>query len=416
MNRVLVQINSLALGGTQINAVDLAAALKDHGYESVLVGPRDTIPEGPTLFEVAAERNVRLETFERPRTTLQGSLMMARLARKYKADLVHVYGSWTARPALLGSCFLGRRPLALTIYEMAVDPDTPKSPALIVGTQYLVEDLANRGEGVDLISPPVDTTRDDSNLVDTSEFLLQHSIREDQRKIVMVTRLDDDMKACGVEQAIAAVDNIAHSDVVLVIVGGGDAEDRIRTEAQRVNSRHGREVVVMTGPISDPRPAYAAADVMIGMGGSAARSLSFGKPLIVTGEYGWFKTFTPETSGELFRNSFWSPSSMDQPVEKLIACLEPLLADADLRAELGTYGRAFATTKFGLSAMSGRLAQIYARTMKHYGFRVWMLDIPDEIATLQRGIKKKIKTIWSRQQGLFRSGQLLQSISTWGKK
>lgn len=415
MAKVLVQVNSLALGGTQLNAVDLAAALKEHGYESVLVGPRDTLPEGPTLFDVAAERGIELEAFDRPRTTLQGSVLMSKLARKHGALLVHVYGSWTARPALLGPCFFGRRPLILTIYEMAVDPGTPKSPALIVGTGYLVEDLAYRAEGVDLISPPVDTFRDASSIVETNEFLRQYSMSEEQRKIVMVTRLDDDMKAQGVEQSIAAVDKIAIKDTVLVIVGGGDAEDRIKAQAQQVNDRHGRDVVIMTGPLSDPRPAYAAADVVIGMGGSAARSLSFGKPLVVTGEFGWFKTFTPQTSAELFRNSFWNDASMEEPVEKLVACLESLLADAELRDELGAYGREFAIANFGLPAMSARLAEIYARSMQHYGLRVWLLDFPEEITSLLRHTWTRIKTVWSGRQRLG-VRHTFQAIDAWGKK
>jgi hypothetical protein len=65
MPRVLVQVNSLALGGSQINAVDLAAATAAYGYDSVLVGPRGSLPEGPSLFDIAQERGVRLETFER---------------------------------------------------------------------------------------------------------------------------------------------------------------------------------------------------------------------------------------------------------------------------------------------------------------------------------------------------------------
>ena len=33
----------------------------------------------------------------------------------------------------------------------------------------------------------------------------------------------------------------------------------------------------------DPRPAYAAADIVIGMGGSSLRGMAFGKPTIVVG-------------------------------------------------------------------------------------------------------------------------------------
>lgn len=415
MVKVLVQINSLALGGTQINAVDLAAELKKFGFESVLVGPRDTIPDGPSLFEIAQERGVEVEVFDRPSTTLRGAVTMSRLARRHGAAMVHVYGSWTARPAWWGPCFGGRRPLALTIYEMAVDPQTPKSPALIVGTRYLLEELADRRSGVKLISPPVDTDRDDGTTVDPRDFLDGHGIAPDRLRIVMVSRLDEDMKARGVEHAIAAADRIADSGIVLVIVGAGDAFARLERQAVAVNQRHRRQVVVMAGPLADPRPAYSAADVVIGMGGSAARALSFGKPLIVAGEFGWYTTFTEQNADELFRNSFWSDSIMDAPVDRLVSSLEDLLSDPEKRDALGTYGRDFAVGRFGLRAMAAELADVYVLSLKQFGFLVWSRDLSTEMSSF-------LHRIGATMEAVLRGGKRLgvsthvATMNTGGKK
>ena len=54
----------------------------------------------------------------------------------------------------------------------------------------------------------------------------------------------------------------------------------------------GRQVVLLTGEIADPRSAYAAADVVVGQGGSALRGMAFGKPLIVVGEEGFSELLT----------------------------------------------------------------------------------------------------------------------------
>lgn len=384
IRRVLVQINSLALGGTQLNAVDMARAMREHGYESILVGPRDTVPGGTSLFDVADEKGVPLEAFTRPRSTLRGAFDMYRLARRHQADLVHVYGSWTSRPALWGACTFGRRPLVLTIYEMAVDDSTLASPSLIVGTEYLHEELESRPSGVELISPPVDVDHDDSAVVDAGDFLRQHGLDVENRRVVMVTRLDEEMKALGVQQAIAVMATFAASGVDLVIVGAGDAEARLRRQADALNAELGRTAVVFTGPAADPRAAYAAADVVIGMGGSAARALSFGKPLVVAGENGWFRTFAPETSAALFRNSFWSDEVMEDAVCALEDCLAPLLDDAGLREDLGRFGRAFAVSNFSLDAMAARLAGVYDSSLGTYGWRTWRRDLPGEFRRLTR--------------------------------
>ena len=106
---------------------------------------------------------------------------------------------------------------------------------------------------------------------------------------------------------------------------------------------------------------------------------------------------------------------MEHPVEKLVACLEPLLADAKLRAELGAYGREFAIANFGLPAMSERLAEIYARSMQHYGFRVWLLDFPGEITSMLSHSWARIRSVWSCRQGLG-ARRTVQAIDAWGEK
>lgn len=375
--RVLVQINSLALGGTQLNAVDMARALRERGVESMLVGPRDTLPDGPSLFDVAAAHDVRLEAFDRPTTTLGGARTLARIAARERADLVHVWGSWHARPAYWGPCLLGRRPLVMTIYEMAVPADTYSRPDLVVGTGYLIEDLIERKGPVHLVSPPVDLRRDDRRAVDPSAFVSTYGLRTDSVRVVLVSRLDESMKALAVEQTIEAVSRL-EEDVELVVVGGGDAETRLRAQARVVNTTRKRRVVTLTGPMTDPRVAYAAADVSVGMGGSAARALAFGNPLVVSGEFGWYRTFTPDSAQSLFRNSFWSDESDQDPVDRLEQALRALVADPGMRESLGRFGRSFAHERFGLDGMASRLEAIYRAALRSYSARQWLPDLGTE--------------------------------------
>lgn len=376
---VLVQVNHLELGGSQINAVDLAAGVRELGYDAVLVGPADSRPDGPSLFEVAADRGVRLNPFDRPTTTLEGARTLSRLAASCHADLVHVYGTWSFRPAYWGPCALARRPLVLTVYEMEVDQVVFQAPPLIVGTGYLVEDLQRRHGPVHLISPPVDLERDDARAVSTSHFLKAHGLNVNHLRIVIVSRLDGEplrpAKTTAIEAAIHTLDRLRLPDVDLIVVGTGKDEARLRRLATAVNARLGRPACVLTGPMYDPRPAYAAADIVLGMGGSAARGLAFSKPLVVTGEFGWFATFSPESARGIFRTSFWSEERKSDPVAELIRELEPLLVDPDARHRLGQFGRSFAEANFGLTAMARRLADIYDQTLTQYGFGDWLYDL-----------------------------------------
>jgi glycosyltransferase involved in cell wall biosynthesis len=270
---------------------------------------------------------------------------------------------------------------------MAVDAMTPRNTELIVGTKYLEEEFSARPGGIKLISPPVDTERDDTQVVSGSLWVKSLGLDPDNLRIVIVSRLDEEMKAPAVQYAIQAVGGIANPNVDLVIVGTGDAESRLRALAEKVNMSRRRRAVVLAGPMADPRCAYAGADVLVGMGGSAARSLSFGKPLIVAGEAGWFRLFTPESSAELFRHSFWSPESLSDPVGTLRRILLPILADSHRRTELGRYGRDFAVQNFGLPAMAQRLVDTYDRALGANGFETWRRDMPLELDHLRRRLR-----------------------------
>jgi len=378
---VLVQLNSLSLGGTQISAVDFAAALVPHGYTSVLIGPRDTIPRGPSLFEVAAERGVHLEAVDRPESVVAGARDLARRAREISADVVHVYGSWGARPAYWGPCRLGRRPLVQTVYEMAVAPWSYQAVPLVVGTGYLVDDLRDRRGLTTLISPPVDLEHDRPGAVDPAPFVASLGLAAGRVRAVIVSRLDEEMKALSVEIAIQAVGRLRRPDLDLVVVGTGDAEERLRALGDAVNDELGRRAVVFAGPLPDPRVAYASADVVLGMGSSAARALAFGKPLIVQGENGWSRRFLPESADALYRNSFWSDEASAAAVDELAENLAGL--GAVERAALGPWSREFAVAHFDLEAMAARLAAVYAAAASSYGVRSWLSDLGPEVRAVR---------------------------------
>lgn len=381
-SNVLVQIHSATLGGTQINAVDLAVAVAEHGFHSTITAPADSVPEGPSLLDYAEERGVEIRLRERGTTTLQAARTLSRMARQSKAVLVHVYGAWHARAAFCGPARFGARALVHTVYEMTVPQECYRYPDLIVGTGYLVDDLARRPGQVSLISPPVDLRRD-CPTVPSADWRDQHGFAPDQLLVVLVSRLDADMKATSVRLAMAAIERLQQA-ATLVVVGTGDHEAELRAEAAAANRRLSRRAVVFTGPMSDPRPAYAAADVALGMGGSAARALAFGKPLVVVGEGEHSELFEPESAQALFRNSFWSPRDQPDAARVLADSLDKLFASRRRREELGRFGREFAESHFGLAAMADRLAGVYDHALGHYGLGPWLRDAPSEVRALLR--------------------------------
>ena len=376
--RILVHLNSLELGGTQINAVDFAVALRARGIESLLVGDRASQSGGPSVLDIAAAKGVRVEPYDAASGVFAHARQLTGFADDFGADLVHVYGSWGGgRPTFWGPARWGTRPWVLTVYEMRVSYKMHRHMPLIVGTGYLLDEQASRPGGAVLISPPVDLASDAPDAVDGTAFRTQHGLG-DGPLLVIVSRLVSNMKSLPIGVAIDAMRTLAGRGVTLAIVGAGDNEAAIARHAAEVNDAVGRDAVRMLGPMADPRPAYASADVMLGMGGSAARSLAFGKPLVVQGEAGFSALFEPGSAAVLARSSYWSPDAVPDPVGMLLDSLAPVLDDPTCRAELGAFGREFATSRFGLEAMTDRLAEVYSEALGRRNTSQWIRDLPRE--------------------------------------
>ena len=387
--KVLVHLNTLELGGTQINAVDLAAQMRGRGVESILLGARDTIPDGPSLIDLAAAHDMEICLYDPAPTIFPRARQITAFARRYGVDLVHVYGSWGggARPTYWGPSRFAQTPWVQTVYEMSVSPKMYRHMPMIVGTGYQRDELRDRPGRTILISPPVDLTANHPDVLDGRRFRSANRIG-DGPLVGLVSRLDASMKSVPARAAIDAMRVLAPIGGTLAIVGTGDDVAAIRSRAAAVNDDVGRAAIRMIGPMADPRPAYAAADIMLGMGGSAARSLAFGKPLVVQGEAGWSSLFEPSSAETLAHSSYWSPDAVPDPAARLAATIAPLLRDSERRTELGRFGRAFAEEHFALTAMADRLIDFYLTVQGEYTSRDWLADLPCEARTLSAKITR----------------------------
>jgi hypothetical protein len=99
---------------------------------------------------------------------------------------------------------------------------------------------------------------------------------------VMVSLLDGEplrpITSVRIELTLSAMDCLSSTDVDLVIVGTGNAEARLRGigEGGRQRPTRSRRLRLRWTDF-EPRPAYAAADVILSRRGSAARGLAFGE-------------------------------------------------------------------------------------------------------------------------------------------
>lgn len=382
--RVVVYPHSMELGGSQMNAVQLAAAVRDRGHEVVVVSePGELV----ALVHAHGLEHVELP-LRRKRPDRRVISTISGLVRDRGIDVVHGYEWPPAFEALYGT--RGKAAPIATVMSMSVVPFFPRSIPLIVGTEQIREDaLAAGHRRVTLLEPPVDTEGDHPSLSGAG-FRAEHGLTE-APLIVAVSRLVPDLKLPGLLAACDAVAELG-GGVQLAIVGDGPARQEILERAEKANARAGRRAVVLTGQLADPRPAYAAADIAVGMGGSALRALSFGKPLIVLGLDGFSELLTAESVARFLSFGWWGFGGDGVP--SLTAALRRLVESPRLRAELGEFGRKLVVDRFSLLRAAELQEQEYGIARENAG-----ADVLDVVRSTSGLVAYKVKRKLERLRG-----------------
>jgi L-malate glycosyltransferase len=353
--KILVFAQQLVVGGTPLNGIELAAALRDlHGHEVVLFAT-----PGP-MIELVKEKNLRF--LPAPEVHVHPSLKKIRALREAvrceRPDVIHAWEWSQFLDAYYGVHLPMRVPMVVTDMLMNVNRVLPKWLPTTFGTPELVDKAREAGRRrVELLLPPVDVHQNAPGTVDPRPFCERYGIVDGNITLVTVSRLDPWMKSESLVRTIDVVRKLGRTiPLQFVIVGSGGAQAKLERLAGETNTELGRSAVVLTGELLDPRPAYAAADIIVGMGGAALRGMAFSKPVIIVGEQGFSAPLTPETAEFFYYNGIYGRGDGNVSNERLVADIKALAEHPERLLELGEFSRQFVVQHFSLETVSEKLA------------------------------------------------------------
>lgn len=396
--KVLVYPHSAEIGGSQLNALELAAGIRDAGHDVLLVsqpGPLTELADGIGL------ECIRLAPGSRA-ISPAALRHLNQMVRDRRIDIVHGYEWPTAMALYLGPHCALQRPAICTVMSMAIAPFLPREMPLIVGTRQLTRLAQAKGfKAVTLLEPPVDTDANGPHC-DGSAFRREHGILPGSKLAVVVGRLARELKLEGLLSACDAIAAMAANGdpVELAIVGDGSERALVEQRAASANARAGRRVVHLAGSMQDPRGAYAAADVILGMGGSALRGMAFAKPLIVQGERGFWRLCEPASLAQFEDGGWYGLGDVSQPLsengllsasKRLEVELKPIVYDEPRRAALAAFGRRLVLERFSLRRAVALQEQLYldAIAAKHQpGLGRFVSPI---VGLLNHKVKRRLK-------------------------
>lgn len=351
--RILVCPHDLGMGGSQLNAIELASAVQRRGHSVVLYGPDGV------LRPLAEELGLRFiaAPFAKSAFSPENFRRISEVARDLNVDVIHSYEWPPSIQAAFGPNLRWSTPTIMTILSMDVPDFLPTHLPIVVGTRELAQRESVRRNAVYLLEPPIDVEQNRG--LDQAAARSRWGFRAEETVLSMVCRLTTDLdKLQGTLQAISVVDELAAARPVrLLIAGDGEGRGEVARRAAQVNERHGRDVIVLAGNLLDPRPAYEAADIVLGMGSSALKGMAFSKPLVVQGTNGYWKLLDERSADEFLIQGWFGHTGSG--ASDLTAAIEYLAGSAARAAELGAFGRDLVVRRFSLENAAESLLSIY---------------------------------------------------------
>ena len=231
-------------------------------------------------------------------------------------------------------------------------------------TDYLVDEYGYPRDRIHVTINGIDTEKF-SPSTDVSGIIAEHSLDPSNRHIVYMSRLDED-RADPAFRLVNIAPRIAekYPDCDIVIVGGGNVFDKIRTQADEVNKAVGRQLITLTGAVSNTNEYCALSTVFIGVSRSALEAMASSKPAIIAGNQGSLGIFDETKIKPAIDTNFCCRGFAQADEDALLSDISALLdMPADSLAEMGEYNRAFVLENYTARRMAEDYLAMYDKTL-----------------------------------------------------
>jgi polysaccharide pyruvyl transferase CsaB len=427
--KILLATMNLGIGGAETHVAELARELTRRGYKVGVVSSGGVYVKD--IIECGAEHFFAPLNTRRPRDMARAFVVLSRLMRDGKYDIVHAHARIPAFLCGLLRPFYGFRFVTTAHWvffarglqrlfsnwgerTLAVSDDIK---------EYLLENYRLDSRNITVTVNGIDAVRF-SPEVSGGRVRRELGIGDRAPVIVNVSRLDsnDSAPTEAVRGLIGTAPSLGRAapGLRIVVAGGGDAEVEFRAAAARVNAECGREIITLTGARTDINELLAACDLFVGVSRAALEAMSCGKPVILAGSEGYLGLLSEDTAERAALTNFTCRGYGETSEERLGADIADFFRDYgkpgfDARStRLGAFGRELVVSGYSVERMTDDCERVYASLIDtrrvvmsgYYGFgnagdEAIMQTVYDSIAGTRAGteitvLSKKPRTTRER--------------------
>ncbi len=369
--RVLMATMKLDIGGAETHIIELSKALSRRGIE-VTVASNGGAYEAE--LKEAGIRHVKIPFHSKNPSCMQRAYKQLKaLILDQKFDIVHAHARIPAfLCALLNKRYHFR---FVTTAHWVFNTRFPYNLLTRWGERSLAVSDDIKAYLVDSYGINPDNIRVTINGIDLDKFSKdtdcgsvkeEFSLEESKTRIVYVSRMDTDRSLAAhklieiAEELSARIDNLE-----IIIVGGGNDYENIRTEAEAVNARTGNRLIVTTGSRTDINRFCALGDIFVGVSRAALEAMACEKPSIIAGNEGYIGIFDEDKLQVSIDTNFCCRGCGDTTAENLKKDILTLLTASDEELNrLGKYSRETVRKYYSIDTMADDAVKMYISSIK----------------------------------------------------
>jgi len=231
---------------------------------------------------------------------------------------------------------------------------------------YLMDNFGIHEDAIRVTINGIDTEKFSKD-IDFSSVAEEFDLQPDKLRITYCSRMDID-RSLAAHKLIAVSEELAKQlpNLEIVIVGGGNDYTAVKEEAEAVNTRLGRRLIITTGSRTDINRFAASADLFIGVSRAALEAMACEKPAIIAGNEGYIGIFDQDKLDSSIATNFCCRGCGETTEEQLKQdILTVLTATEEERARLGTFSRETVLHYYSMDTMADDAMKLYVSIIKN---------------------------------------------------
>lgn len=364
--RILMALTRFDIGGAETHVLELSLELQRRGYY-VVVASNGGVYEQNLQEAGISHYKIPLH-LKSPLSILKSLKVLTKVIKEEKIDIVHAHGRIPA--FLCGILNKFNKFTFVTTAHWVFDTShglkyiTNWGKKVIAVSEdiksYLIENYHTNPMDIYVTINGIDTDKF-SKLADTSEIISEFSLSNESKKIVYISRMDEDRARVAFELVEIAPEIVSICpDIEIIIVGDGNVYSELEKKTNEMNIKLGSRKIILAGGRTDIYKFAALGDIFVGVSRSALEAMSCEKPVIVAGNEGYIGIFDEDKLDSAINTNFCCRGLEFSSCEKLLSDIKILLKNSEEEnARLGTFGRELILNSYSLSKMAQDCIKMY---------------------------------------------------------